>query len=387
MNGFTIVFKESPRRSALGVMARERQRPWAQRLTAERVFSSRATMNVSRIGKNLENLFTAEAGSYAEAFELLKSLEEDPFIESPYIAPPRSVLVKRTSQTNTGNRNAPDFRDQIFLSDAMALPQWKGSDAVQVTIVDSGVDIQHPQLNGIAMVQYLDPAPLRPDILGHGSHVAGLIAATPHTGNKFEGIATSVTQSVMHCGMSTNYNVAAYYRALRFALETGRLINLSLGGEGEDPTESDLISDAIAAGKIVVAAMGNSGEMGSPTFYPAAYPDVLAVGSVDANGIRSTTSNEGEHILISAPGENITSTVPTYPVPITLGQGTPPLGPMSGTSMATPIVTGVVARMLSFAPALTRTEIFDLVRECHSGNWSPEVGWGVINARALLSAL
>lgn len=188
-------------------------------------------------------------------------------------------------------------------------------------------------------------------------------------------------------GMAQPEDVAAYYRAMRAAVGA-RVINLSVGGESPDPIETDIVRTALEDEScVVVAAMGNSREMGSPPIYPAALNEVIAVGAVDSQGQCACFSNSGPHIMLAAPGVDIMSTVPTYRIPGLQSIGNPPLGTLSGTSMATPIVSAVIGRMLSFRPSLTRMQVIDLIRSQLGGSWNLDVGHGVLDAHALLSAL
>ena len=94
-------------------------------------------------------------------------------------------------------------------------------------------------------VDHLGVKPAVTDKSGHGSHVAGLIAAKPHSGNDFAGLAEDCAQVTVHRGLNRPHDVAGYYRALR-AATSAQVINLSTGGEAEDPEESELIAEAIA---------------------------------------------------------------------------------------------------------------------------------------------
>jgi membrane-anchored mycosin MYCP len=114
---------------------------------------------------------------------------------------------------------------------------------------------------------------------------------------------------------------------------------------------------------------------------------VIAVGAVDGRGVVAPFSCSGNHITLAAPGVGITSTVPTYPVINIAAKGNPPLAEMSGTSMATPIVSGVVARMLAYQPKLTRSQVIDSFRDHLRKYWDADLGHGILDANALLMAL
>jgi len=275
---------------------------------------------------------------------------------------------------------------QIKLEQAQALSQWQVNERISVAVLDSGIDDKHPQLAHISSVEHLARPPQMPDAMGHGSHVAGLIGAAASAGNGFTGIATNCVDLTMHRGLARPHDVAGYYRALR-AAAGARIINLSVGGEGDDPTETELIQDALNDGKIIISAMGNSREFGDPTIYPAALDGVIAVGAVDALGNVAGFSCSGDHIMLAAPGVGISSTVPTYRIVDLEASGSPPLAELSGTSMATPIVTGVVARMMAYKPSLTRSQVIDLIKTKLGQSWDPDLGHGILDAHALLMAL
>lgn len=91
--------------------------------------------------------------------------------------------------------------------------------------------------------------------------------------------------------------------------------------------------------------------------------------------------------MLAAPGVEILSTVPTYPIPGLTTHGTPPLAAFSGTSMAAPIVTGVIARMIARQPGLSRIQVIDLIKAKLNPSRNDDLGHGIVDAHALLAAL
>lgn len=387
--GFAIVYKASTSRSPLAA-AGGITSTLVKLGRSERLFppqkGERAALGATSASASLGRFFLVMAGDMGETADLLEKLQASDSVELAYVAPPRFVLTtRRRAFVAGGTPPTHDFRDQVRWSAAQALPQWTITQPVALGVLDSGFDRAHPQLAHATYQQYLTNPGAQDDALGHGTHVFGQLVAASNAGNAFEGLVGDCSVATMSCALADPYDAAGYYRGLRAAC-TARLVNLSVGGEHEDPLETEIIQDALDRDAIVVAAMGNEADLGSPVTYPAAIEGVVAVGAVDHAGNRASFSNEGDHILISAPGVNIMSTVPTYPVVTCTPTGVPPLGVMSGTSMATPIVTAVTARMLAFKPSLSRVQVIDFIKAGHS-TWNSEVGWGVIDACTALGAV
>jgi hypothetical protein len=149
-------------------------------------------------------------------------------------------------------------------------------------------------------------------------------------------------------GFGTSVDIAA---GIQWAADHGaRIINLSLGGPGNDQVTANAVAYAVSRGCVVVAAMGNEGNA-VPQF-PAALPDVLSVGATDANDARASFSSMGPHIDVAAPGVAILSTV--------WDNG---YGSMSGTSMASPHVAGVAALMLACNGTLSQAQVRQMIRD------------------------
>jgi len=217
--------------------------------------------------------------------------------------------------------------------------------AVHVAVLDTGVDAQHPDLKGI-VASYDAAGHSRKDLPGHGTHVAGIIAARVNNGIGIAGIANcklhvwKVFTDPLSERSFEKFDDEAYNRALGAVLDSpAKIINLSLGGTERSRTEEDLISALVDEGTLVVAAMGNGYEEGNETEYPAAYPNVLAVGAISETKRRVSFSSTGRHINLVAPGNSILSTVPTYPFTGRAAE----YDAWPGTSMAAPHVAGCAA--------------------------------------------
>jgi subtilisin family serine protease len=232
---------------------------------------------------------------------------------------------------------------------------------VSVGILDTGIDAGHPDLANVD-ITYEHPGTRAEDIVGHGTHVAGIVGAET---NNAVGIA-GVARCAIHMWkifpdeqVDGEYYVDAdvFADALRAGAESGlSALNMSIGGTRSSSIEQVLIRRLITRGVVVVAAMGNEFQDGNPIEYPAAYDGVLAVGALAENRERSDFSNTGRHIGICAPGSNILSTLPRRRSSF---RSERLYASWSGTSMATPHVTAAAALVAAKEPALSPSDIVE----------------------------
>jgi len=253
--------------------------------------------------------------------------------------------------------------------------QYKG-DGVTVAVIDSGIS-KHPALSVKEWRNFsADESEL--DSLGHGTHVAGVIAANK---GPCRGIAPGASliscKALGHSGTGSN---AAVAEAVEFATEAKvDIIGMSLGSESPDPRLHAAIKVAFAAGIIVVCAAGNDG---GNVNYPAAFAETIAVGAVDRNGNSCPFSSRGKEISIAAPGQDITSTW------LEGGYAT-----LTGTSMAAPFVVGTLALYVSAMKQRGEKVSHEAVMKALSqtakdaGDKGKDdlYGWGLVNPGALLS--
>ena len=300
-----------------------------------------------------------------------------------------------------------------------------GSSDVVVAVIDTGVLLDHPDLSGQLLDGYdfisdtdisldgdgIDNNPDDPgdqdDVEGssfHGTHVAGTIAAVSNNATGVSGIAWNtriLPLRVLGYGGGTNYDII---QAVRYAagLTTDYegvqrdtpvdVINLSLGGNTYSQSEAETYQEVRDQGVIVIAAAGNNGT--SADVYPAAYDGVVSVSAVTINETLASYSSYGQTIDIAAPGGSSSDTNGDGYVDgvlSTVGDDSSGSIEMSyafstGTSMAAPHVTGVVALMKALYPELTPDE-FDtllqsgyLTRDLGDADWDEQFGWGLIDA-------
>lgn len=232
--------------------------------------------------------------------------------------------------------------------------------AIDVAVLDTGVDQNHPDLKG-AIASYETNGFSKRDIVGHGTHVCGIIGAITNNALGIAGVADCkihVWKVFSDTREDGDYYVdtEAFLASLRAAADSGaRVMNLSIGGEESSRAEQILFNYVANKGVLAVAAMGNEFEEGNPIEYPAAYDRVLPVGAIGANLARAEFSNTGKHISVSAPGVAILS---TYPMKSVRGYRTETAyGYSDGTSMATPHVVAAAALLLAKKPLLSPQQI------------------------------
>ncbi|MCI1590552.1 S8 family peptidase [Heyndrickxia oleronia] len=229
--------------------------------------------------------------------------------------------------------------------------KYAGNHKVVVAVIDGGVDYRHPELSSQVLPPYNAAAPAKtpvPDM--HGTHVAGIIAASANNGLGGHGInpkAKILPIDVFNGGQSANdYTIA---QGIMYAIEKkADIINMSLGSYNNSPILADAIQRAIDAGITVIAAAGN--EATDDYSYPAAYPGVISVGNINKNKQLSESSNYGSSVDLVAPGEEIYSTAYSTEKNHTFMK-------LTGTSMASPVVAGVASLLKSKYPNLKPNEI------------------------------
>ncbi len=258
-----------------------------------------------------------------------------------------------------------------------------GSVVITVAVIDSGIDYHHPDLDDGRVDTVHDQDYVNGDFdamddNGHGTHVAGTIAAESNNGQGVAGVMWQATLLPMKvCDETGSCPSDAIAAAIRAAADLGaRVINMSLGGSCSQ-TIADAVNYAFFDKNVViVAAAGNDG---AGVGYPGALDAVIAVGAMDARGARAYFSSFGDALDVMAPGVSILSTVPNG------GYET-----FTGTSMASPHVAGVAGLLLAQRPLLTNGEVYSILRSSAVDLWHPgfdrQTGFGRASAyRALLA--
>ncbi|WP_338687137.1 type VII secretion-associated serine protease mycosin [Streptomyces acidiscabies] len=285
---------------------------------------------------------------------------------------------------------------RVMLDELWSQSKGKG---VKVAVIDTGVDTKNPQLKGAVdakdgrtfkpAVKGDDGKPLdwgagngTTDTVGHGTKVAGIIAARPVEGTGFVGLAPEATIIPIKQNDAEGHGTPdTLAKAIDYAVLAGAgVINISQDTTGaKKPSDSlkQSVEAALSKGVVVVASAGNDGTGGNvKKTYPASYDGVLAVAASDRNNERAAFSQSGDFVGVAAPGVDMISTVPAG-------------GHCSdnGTSFSAPYVAGVAALVKAKHPKWTARQVVAQIEQTAERTIAGHdrlVGWGVVDpVRAL----
>lgn len=274
----------------------------------------------------------------------------------------------------------PGFVNQYGLLAIRAPQGWDystGSDSITIAIIDSGVDYGHVDLAGkiTAGYDFVNNDALPQDDFGHGTHVAGIAAASTNNGAGIAGVswgARIMPVKVLNAsGGGTFENVAA---GIIWAVDHGaQVINLSLGGGAYSAALENAVLYAYNRNVLMTASSGNTG--GNFVLYPARFPQVIAVGASNMTNQPASFSNYGPEVDLAAPGENIYSLwIGGYQI-------------RTGTSMSAPHVSGLAAILLGYISGAdaARGVIEATALDIGPAGWDDFSGAGLIQMDAALA--
>ncbi len=251
-----------------------------------------------------------------------------------------------------------------------------------VTVVDSGLDITHPEFALRPNTILMNRQTTTEDDEDHGTEVSSVIAA-PNNGVGIVGVYPEAVLRVWDASPFGILNEGAAIQGIAEAARQGPgVINLSFGGEDDDPLLKDAIMFAYRSGSLVVAAAGNEGLEGSPKGYPAAYPHVLTVGATNDTGRVASFSTLAPTVDLVAPGVRI---------PVAEPLGVEPSGytEVPGTSFSSPLVAGAAAWVWTTRPDLDNTQLFEIMRRSATDIGEPGFdsasGYGLLNIPSALA--
>jgi type VII secretion-associated serine protease mycosin len=266
------------------------------------------------------------------------------------------VVETREADSTVTALATPDYRPQQWALNRVpfeaAWPHTAGAGVI-VAVVDTGVRADHEDLRGQVLpgIDFVtghgngqtDPA-------GHGTHVAGIIAANANNGLGIKGAAPGVRiLPVRVLDASGSGSTLTVTEGIIWAADHGaRVINLSLGGDTDSPGMRRAMQYANSKGAIVLAAAGNDGDSGNHPMYPGADPEAVAVAAVDQNLAHPGFSDTGAYVDLAAPGVDVLSTWSSSRTAYAYE---------SGTSMATPYAAAAAALVIATNPKLTPTQV------------------------------
>ena len=304
---------------------------------------------------------------------LVAALRTDPSVAAVTLDYPR-----RTTAIPNDPGWGPGPQTQAQYLTTVRLPQaWDritNASSQIVAIIDTGVDATHEDLVGHTVPGFnvVAPGTAPTDTDGHGTFVAGIVAANTNNGIGVAGVTWNgevMPIKVFSGPQAFDSDIAV---GIHYAADHGaKVINMSLGGPGDSPLLHEAVAYAASRNVVVVASAGNTGD-NVPQF-PAAYPEVLAVGATDESGALTDFSSWGDWVDLAAPGFNVISTFPGDSYAIG-----------AGTSFSAPIVSGVAALVRSEYPNLTASQVGDRLRnsarDAGARGRDPYYGWGVVDA-------
>ncbi len=406
-------------RKAGGAVALFRQNHRVTELTAL------APVSLNRsLAAGVDRLFALTLANDASLPDALSRLNADPDIE--YAEP--DYIGQGAGIETSGNHRIGDSRtagamlfpnDPLFINqwgllnfgqmvggvtglagaDINAVPAWDittGDSTLILAVLDSGIPAGTGEFTGRLMRghDYVNKDDDPTDDHGHGSNVTGIAAATGNNGRLIAGVDWRCR--VLPMKILNDKNLGYYIdwmAAVMAAADSGaRVINMSVGGTGYSQGLQDAVTYAVAKGAIVVVSMMNKNA--ETPFYPAAFPNVIAVGAINNRSERAAPfcwgggSNYGDHIDFMAPGERIYGLSHQNPNGYSI---------YCGTSQAAPHVSGVIMLLLAANPSLNFSQVYNLLKAgAHdqigppaedTPGWDRYYGWGRVDALASLTQL
>ena len=272
--------------------------------------------------------------------------------------------------------NDRDFFSQYYLREINADKAWSlttGSENIKVGVLDTGIDRNHPDLAGKIAEDEVSEDDLT-DEIGHGTEVAGIIAAKTNNNQGIAGISWNTKIVPIKVTDETGQaRVSTVVSALDAAHEKGvKIVQISLSTNQLSQVLGDAVKTAQDRGIIIVSTGGNTGIR--ELRYPAAFNGVVGVTSVDQNKKIESYSTQGEHISIAAPGSNIYTTTRNSSY-----------ASVTGTSFAAPQVAGTLALIWALIPDFTSSQVKDILfksaQDLGESGKDPTYGYGLLNSQ------
>ena len=289
------------------------------------------------------------------------------------------------------------YRSQQWALDALkaeTVHQENRGSGVTVAVVDTGVKSSHTDLSGniLSGADYVAPGTSANDENGHGTHIAGIIAALYNNSRGIAGMAPRAkvlpVRVLDRNGSGTSANVA---KGIIYAADRGaKVINLSLGSTQSSSAMQSAVAYAISKNVLVVAAAGNRGcgLLGAPTEYPAAYSGVVGVGGVTPSLKRVSSSSCGSWVDVAAPGQSIMSTMMRSSVGLGCSSSADYCS-LTGTSFATAYVSAAGALAIAergWSQSTVASRLQSTATDLSPSGKDKNTGAGFINPLKLITS-
>lgn len=267
------------------------------------------------------------------------------------------VLAVSAAEQVRAEATGPDpLRGQQWALNTLQADQvWplQSAAGVTVAVIDSGVDAGHPDLAGVVLpgTDLVAAGNGQSDPYGHGTHVAGVIAAVRGNAVGIAGLATGArilpVRVLDGLGNGSDADLA---NGIVWAVDHGAsVINLSVGSPDYSPAEAAAVAYAIQRGVVVVASAGNERTKGNPVMYPAAFASVIGVAATGTTNRTLDFSSSGSFVDLAAPGMDIVSTYRRA------------YASLKGTSASAPLVSATAALVRAAAPKLSNAQVATLL--------------------------
>lgn len=315
------------------------------------------TTSEIKAGKSLvSQVDLIEVANSQDANELVNQLSQNPNV---------LAVEKNSTITALALPDDPGLRQEWQFERVGADHTWDqvvSLDPVVVAVIDSGVDIKHPDLVGrtVTGYDYVNGTTTQDDMTGHGTMVAGCIVATADNDIGMTGITGNANVLVAPyrvCGLDNKMNIGYICAALYDAASRDdiRVINMSFGGYGVSSVLRAAVTHVASMGKVLVASSGNEGaniDYSGEFAVPASYNNVISVGATDSTNQCASFSQHNSLVDLCAPGEEVYTT--------TTDGG---YESVSGTSFSSPIVAGACAVLIACNPELSATSVETILKE------------------------
>ncbi len=350
-------------------------------------------------GEPLEVVVTSRApdGKPVISTVLVKTKSKARDIVAQALGRPQTIGAEMNHRVSIDAYNDTYRSQQWALTafNAEAVHKASRGAGITVAVIDTGVKESHPDLDPeivLSGTDYVAPGTSANDENGHGTHVAGIIAAQRNNGRGIAGLAPRAkilpVRVLDRNGSGTSANVS---KGIIYAADRGaKVINLSLGSTQSSSAMQSAVSYAISKNVLVVAAAGNRGcgILGTPTEYPAAYSGVVGVGGVTPSLQRVSSSSCGSWVDVAAPGQGIISTM----IRSSVGLGCSSSADyctLNGTSFSTPYVAAAGALAIAergWSQATVASRLQSTATDLSPSGKDKNTGAGLINPLKLITS-